>query len=89
MQAGHYHPVGLIGSNNTLSWDERNIATQCAVCNKQGQGMQVKMRIFLVRRYGERAVRALDARVGAIDPVDDWQGMLDHYQGKLEQIRGN
>ena len=40
MNAGHYQPVGLVGSNNRLSWDEMNIHCQCTVCNNQGQGMR-------------------------------------------------
>ena len=82
MQAGHYQPVGLVGSNNTLSWDERNIACQCATCNGVGQGMQVRMREALVRRYGARAVKALDARVGKIDPIKDWDSIIQTYERK-------
>lgn len=50
--------------------------------------MQVRMREALTRRHGTRAVKALDARVGATDPVRDWKALLDHYQGKLGQLRG-
>lgn len=89
MQAGHYHPVGLVGSNNTLSWDEKNVHCQCARCNGTGQGMQVRMKQYITRRYGKATVSALDARVALVDPVDDWKLMTEHYQGKLRQIRGN
>jgi hypothetical protein len=89
MQAGHYHPVGLVGSNNTLSWDEENIHCQCSYCNGTGQGMQVRMREYITRKYGKATVKALDARVGAIDPVRDWQNIIDHYKARLANLRSH
>lgn len=86
MQAGHYHPVGLVGSNNTLSWDEMNIHCQCSYCNGVGQGMQARMKQYITRKYGAKVVKELDARVHKIDPVKDWQGLIDHYKEKLKQL---
>lgn len=88
MQAGHFLPVGLVGSSNTLAWDEKNCMCQCSRCNGPGQGMQVRLKTALTRRFGARVVRALEARCGAIDPIKDWQAVLDYYQGKLRRLRG-
>ena len=86
MQAGHYHPVGLVGSNNKLSWDEMNVHTQCAYCNGVGQGMQVKMREYIIRKYGKKVVKDLDRRVKKIDPVKDWKEITEYYKKKLKEL---
>lgn len=83
-QCGHYLPVGLVGSNNTLSWDKRQIHLQCGRCNGAGQGMQVQYRAHLVKDYGETVVKELEARRYKVDPVKDWQKIMDCYtQEKL------
>jgi hypothetical protein len=76
-QAGHFTPVALAGSNNTLSWDERQIHLQCGRCNGAGQGQQVAFRIHLVRDYGEKIVQEFEARRWKVDPVKDWQESID------------
>lgn len=79
-QAGHYIPVALAGSNNTLSWDERQIHLQCGRCNGVGQGMAVEYRAHLVADYGEKTVRELEKRRWKIDPIKNWQAVIDHYK---------
>ena len=78
-QAGHYLPVGLVGSNNTLSWDERQIHLQCSRCNGVGQGQAVAYRNRLIRDYGKKVVEELEARRWKVDPIKDWQEIIDHY----------
>lgn len=71
-QAGHYQPVGLVGSNNKKSWDLRFIRLQCGRCNGVGQGMQGQFRKKLVEELGEEVVDDFDKRVMSkeVDPVN-------------------
>lgn len=84
-QAGHYLPVALVGSNNRLSWDERQIHLQCSRCNGVGQGMGVSYRIHLLEEYGESIVQELEGRQRKIDPVKDWKVVIEHYEKLLIQ----
>lgn len=83
-QAGHYLPVALVGSNNTLSWDTRQIHTQCSRCNGAGQGMQVEYRKRLVKDYGEAVVSEFEARRWRVDPVKNWDLLIEDL--KLEVL---
>lgn len=78
-QAGHFLPVGSVGSNNTLSWDHRQIRLQCGRCNGAGQGEQVIFRNKLVQELGEDVVEELESRRYKIDPVKDWDAMKEFY----------
>lgn len=78
-QAGHYIPVALAGSNNTLSWDKRQIHLQCSRCNGPGQGQQVSYREHLIRDYGEDAVEEMEARRWKVDPIKNWQAIIENY----------
>lgn len=82
---GHYLPIAIVGSNNRLSWDERQIHLQCGRCNGAGQGEQSSYRRHLVRDYGEKVVAELEARRYKIDPIKDWQTVIDHYNALYEQ----
>lgn len=80
-QAGHYAPVGLVGSNNHLSWDSDFIRLQCGRCNGPGQGMAVEFRARLVQEHGEEKVAEFDRQVKArtINPVKDWKAIKEHF----------
>lgn len=83
MNAGHYQPVGLVGSNNMLSWDEKNVHCQCTVCNLQGQGMQETMASYIAQKYGVSQLEDIKSRVKKIDPVKDhytWKELAKHYK---------
>ena len=84
-QAGHYLPVGLVGSNNTLSWDERQIHLQCSRCNGVGQGQAVAYREALCRDYGEKTVKELEARRWKVDKVKFWNEITLHYEDLLKE----
>lgn len=77
LQAGHFLPVGLVGSNNTLSWDIGQIRPQCGRCNGVGQGMQVEFRAHLVKDLGEEAVVEFEKRRWKVDPIKDWEKLLE------------
>lgn len=78
-QAGHCWPVGWVGSNNTLSWDHRQIRLQCGHCNGAGQGMQGIFEPKLLQELGEETYNELYARRTKVDPVKDWQAIIDFY----------
>lgn len=78
-QAGHFIPVALAGSNNTLSWDERVIHLQCGHCNGAGQGMQVEYRKHLVKDYGEKLVKEFEKRRYKVDGIKNWQEVIDRF----------
>lgn len=79
-QAGHCYPVGLVGSNNTLSWDHRQIRLQCGRCNGVGQGMQAFFKQRLKRELGEDVVEELEKRIHKTDPVKDWNEIIEFYK---------
>lgn len=81
--AGHFLPVALVGSNNTLSWDTRQIHTQCGNCNGKGQGMQVEYRKRLVKDYGEAATANFEARRWRVDPVKNFHQLLLDLKDEL------
>jgi hypothetical protein len=78
-QAGHCWPVAIVGSNNTLSWDEKQIRLQCSHCNGPGQGMQEVFIAKLTQELGAEAVRKLRARVYKVDPVKDWNAIKEKF----------
>ena len=84
--AGHYQPVGLAGSNNKLSWDEKNIHDQCCVCNGQGEGEQERMARYIVSILGEHERADLEGRRNKIDKVEDWEDMIIYYEKKLDEL---
>ncbi len=85
-QAGHCWPVGHVGSNNKLSWDERQIHLQCGRCNGAGQGEQITFRTHLVRDYGEKVVQELEARRWKVDAIKDWDKVIEHYSKIIKQL---
>lgn len=84
-QAGHAFPVSLIGSNSKLAWDEKIIRLQCGRCNGAGQGEQVAFRAGLVKEYGEEAVKKLEARKHKVDPLKDWDEVIERYTRLKEE----
>lgn len=78
-QAGHYRPVGHVGSNNRWSWDPRFIHLQCSRCNGAGQGMQVEYREHLIKDYGVDVVNEFDNTFRRVNPVTDWQEIITTF----------
>lgn len=86
-QAGHFIQVALAGSNNRLSWDETQIHLQCGRCNGPGQGMAVTYRTRLVHDYGEPHVIELEKRRWKVDPIKNWQEIIDHFDNLATTLR--
>jgi hypothetical protein len=76
-QAGHYKPVALVGSNNVWSWDERFIHLQCCRCNGAGAGMAKEYEARLRKEIGNAAVDEFEANYRKVNPVKDWQAIID------------
>jgi len=81
-QSGHYQPVGLVGSNNNLAWDEDFIRLQCGRCNGTGQGMQVVFRKNLVKEHGEKKVAEYDRQVLGkfVNKVENWTIIKEKFK---------
>lgn len=77
--SGHYKPVSLVGSNNKSAWNPKFVHLQCWYCNGAGQGMQVEYREHLVLDYGEKIVRQYERDCRKVNPVKDWQGVIDIF----------
>jgi hypothetical protein len=54
---GHY----ISRSHHSVRWNPKNVGPQCVKCNSFHGGEQYKMRAYLVNRYGEKAVKAVEA----------------------------
>ncbi len=78
-QAGHCWPVAIVGSNNTLSWDSRQIRAQCMRCNGPGQGMQEMFIARLTQELGQKVVSQLRARIYKVDPIKDWGKVIADF----------
>jgi hypothetical protein len=79
LQAGHYKPVALVGSNNKLSWDERFIRTQCGHCNGAGAGMAREFEERLRKEIGDAAVDEFEANYRRVNPVKNWPAIIEHF----------
>lgn len=88
-QAGHWIPVGVCGSNNTLGWDERNIHLQCHKCNCNRGGWGERYTEMMEIKYGKEVVEELRKRRFKIDPIKDWVKMKEDYKKKLDLIENN
>ena len=71
-QAGHYAPAGNCGF--ALLFDERNINAECPSCNNPrfSPGKLIPYRANLVKRYGEKFVKKLDADYAAKVMMKEW-----------------
>ena len=85
-QSGHCWPVAIVGSNNTLSWDLRQIKLQCSRCNGPGQGMQAIFKANLVRELGAKEIKDLEARVYKVDKVKNWDVLYYEIQSVLHDL---
>lgn len=85
-QAGHCWPVGWVGSNNTLSWDFRQIRLQCSYCNGAGQGMQAEFKRHLEADLGVQEVLELQSRTRKSDPVRNWDVLFESLQAELSTL---
>lgn len=78
--AGHYKPVGLVGSNNKLSWHPQFIHLQCATCNGVGQGMAREYETRLRKEYGDEIVDWFEGNWRRVNPVKDWNEVIHTFE---------
>lgn len=86
IDAGHYLPMGLCGSNCKLGWDELNIHAQCSHCNNTGQGQQELMGHHINKTYGKGTTDKLRKRLGKVDPIKDWKELREYYEEKMRLL---
>ncbi len=86
MHAGHFIPSSVAGSNNYLNWDERNIHAQCYACNVNRGGWGERYAEMMEHTYGKEVLAELRTRRFQVDPVKDWDLLIECYQLKLEQL---
>lgn len=83
-QAGHYAPASNCGF--ALLFDKRNINGECPPCNNPifSSGKLIPYRANLVKRYGEKHVKKLDADYAKHTITKEWsQGEYDKEIKKL------
>lgn len=88
LQAGHYKPVALVGSNNRWSWDERFIRSQCGRCNGAGAGMAREFEARLRKEIGDATVDEFEANYRKVDPIKDWNAVIERYQTLFNALEG-
>jgi hypothetical protein len=84
MDAGHY----ISRIHLAVKYDDMNVHAQCKGCNAFKQGNPVGYRQFLVRRYNEKAVQALEDRRSfpAGFTRDGLQLRIMEYKAKLSEL---
>jgi len=66
--AGHYQKAELC--NIVYRYDERMVASQCAVCNLWRRGNTIEYRKALIKKYGEKVVKELEEHYKDPLPMD-------------------
>ncbi len=84
MDAGHY----ISRTHLHVRYDNMNVHAQCKGCNAFKQGNPVGYREFLVREYGESAVRNMEDRrkFPAGFTRDGMRLIIDEYKIKLKEL---
>lgn len=80
LQAGHYKPVALVGSNNYWSWHENFIRTQCGRCNGAGAGMAKEYEAHLREEIGDAAVDEFESNYRKVNPIKDWDAVIEKFK---------
>jgi len=82
---GHY----ISRSHDSVRWDVRNTAPQCAHCNSFRGGEQYKMRAYLVNRYGESEIQAMEkwADMVKTENTDSLRMKIIEYREKVKMVK--
>lgn len=83
--AAHYRPAGV---NSATRFDERNIHRCCQVCNQHKSGNLTPYRMWMVRKYGEEFVQALDNNHEIRRYTrTELEEIEVHYKTKLKELK--
>lgn len=77
LQAGHFW-------HNVLDFDEMNINAQCKHCNHFWSGNLAPYSMYLLNKYGEKAVKDLEIRhymalKGERRSIEDYEAIIEKY----------
>lgn len=86
---GHYHSRGF----SKFRFDERNGGIQCKLENSYQGGQQVKMKAYLIERYGAEEIEKIDALIETGKRLSDFElkELAKYYRAearKLIKIKG-
>ena len=88
IQAGHYVPSG---SSSFHRYNEKNIHSQCGMCNVVRWWNLIEYRPFMIKKYGLEYTEWLYETRNEI--IKLWsmelKELIDHYTIKLNQIKSN
>jgi len=84
--AGHYIPRS---KSSLLRFDERNINTQCNICNDHLSGNVGEYRLGLIQKVGLDEVEFLEANKTALKTwtVEELQEVITTYRAKIKEIK--
>ena len=82
---GHY----ISRSHDSVRWDVRNTAPQCAHCNSFMGGEQHKMRAYLIKRYGEDEIQKMEkwAEMKKTENAESLRQKIIEYRGKIKALK--
>ena len=81
---GHYHSRGF----SKFRFDERNGGVQCKLENSYQQGQQVKMKAYLIERYGAEEIEKIDALSTTGKRLNDFElrELAKYYRAEARKI---
>lgn len=86
IHAGHY----ISRYYKITRWDERNVKTQCLMCNIYRKGNSFIFRQNLVRDYGEETIKSMEESakmlVRGTSFKEDLLKNIDIYKAKLKEL---
>lgn len=84
IDCGHFRLRG----NLAVRWDEHDAAQQCRICNGPGEGEYVKMKAYLISKFGEEAIDDV-----IVKSRTTWKPMqfeidelIEHFKSKLKEL---
>jgi len=84
MGAGHYVPSSVGGF--AIRYDEMNVHAQCMRCNVHLSGNPIEYRERMVKQYGEKEVKKLEARRHDIIKDFDYDAAIKKYKTLCDEL---
>lgn len=86
-QAGHY----IAGRKNAYLFDKRLVHGQCYNCNINLKGNSIPYRKFLVKKYNEETVKALEELYYQTQQYKTYEleELLTKYKQKVQDLKAN
>ncbi len=84
-EAGHYMSKG---GNGHIRFDEKNINSQCHVCNCHQSANLIKYRENLILKIGLKEVERLETKTVKRWEVEELKEIIEKYREKIKKIEG-